>query len=148
MPYGDDNDNLNGRSRPSPGMPDQFDRIMGALDGLPDVEHTRPATIRVVPPLGIGGAQLWVVQTFRQKDQGDVIFLETVAGSIATRLPIPAKVADLIARQRDQLSGQMRSKAAKASAQARKDRGELPAFMKRKPAKRKKKAKAGTEKQK
>jgi hypothetical protein len=45
-------------------------------------------------------------------------------------------VAAVIARQRDQLSAKSRSKSAKLVAQDRKDRGELPGFMKYKNKKR------------
>jgi hypothetical protein len=111
-------------------MPDLFDRVLGSLDGLPDVVRTKASVIRVVPPLGVGGAQLYVVQTYRQKDQGDTIFLEHVSESGTMRLVIPAKVATAIARQRDQLAVKVRSKAAKAVMQERKDRGEVIGFQK------------------
>ena len=104
---------------------DAFDRAIGVLHGLPDVSHSNVAVRRVVPLLGVGGTELYVVQTYRQKDQGDTIFLV-----------IPPQVSAVIARQREQLTAKTRSKAAKAVAQARKERGEVPAFLKskRKPA--------------
>ena len=133
MTYDDENDQLHITRPPSRAtMPDHFDRLMGALHGLPDVIHAKATTIRVVPPLGVGGAQLYVVQTYRQKDQGDVIFLEHVSDHGTTRLAIPPQVSNAIARQRDQLTTKTRSKAAKAVAEGRKQRGELPGFMKRK----------------
>ena len=111
-------------------MPDAFDRLLSSLDGLPDVVGTRPSVQRVIPPLGVGGTQIYVVQTYRQRDQGDMIFLEHVSESGTVRLVIPPQVSNTIARQRDQLTAKARSKAAKAVAQDRKDRGELPGFMK------------------
>lgn len=111
-----------------------FDRQLGRLDGLPDVSSTRPSVIRNVPLLGAGQSQLYVVQTFRHKEMGDMIFLEHVGEGGTVRLVLPAKVADAIARQRDQLSKVSRSKASRASAQERMDRGEHPAFLKRKSA--------------
>ncbi|HET9215779.1 MAG TPA: hypothetical protein VFR18_02300 [Terriglobia bacterium] len=46
---------------------DAFDRTIGVLHSLPDVVSTKSYVTRVVPPLGIGGTQLYVVQTYRQK---------------------------------------------------------------------------------
>jgi hypothetical protein len=117
---------------------DVFDRTIGALDGLPDVAHSKVAVRRVIPILGIGGTQLYVVQTYRQKEQGDTIFLEHVSDTGTVRLVIPPQVSSVIARQREQLTAKTRSKAAKAVAQARKERGDVPAFLKskRKPVER------------
>jgi len=84
------------------------------------------------PAFGVGGTQLYVVQTYRQKEQGDTIFLEHVSETGTVRLVIPPQVAAVIARQREQLTAKTRSKAAKAVAQERKERGELPAFLNRK----------------
>ena len=109
---------------------DPFDRTIGALHGLPDVITTKTSVSRLVPPFGIGGTQLYVVQTYRQKEQGDTIFLEHVSETGTVRLVIPPQVAAVIARQRDQLTAKTRSKAAKAVAQERKERGEIPAFLK------------------
>jgi hypothetical protein len=111
---------------------DVFDRTIGALDGLPDVAHSKVVVRRVIPLLGIGGTQLYVVQTYRQKEQGDTIFLEHVSDTGTVRLVIPPQVSSVIARQREQLTAKTRSKAAKAVAQARKERGDVPAFLKSK----------------
>jgi hypothetical protein len=108
---------------------DAFDRLLGSLHGLPDVTCTKPSTIRTVTPL-LGTSQMFIVQTYRQRDKGDVIFLECVNKDGSMRIAIPAAVSDAIARQRDALTGKVRSKIGKATAQARKDRGELPGFMK------------------
>jgi len=48
------------------------------------------------------------------------------------RLVIPPKVADAIARQREALTTKVRRKVGREIAAARKERGELPGFMKRK----------------
>jgi hypothetical protein len=109
--------------------PDVFDRLLGALHGLPDVATTKPATVRAVVPM-VGASQLYIVQTFRQRETGDTIFLECVSQNGTVRIAIPPQVSDAIARQRDVLTGKTRSKAAKTVAQARKDRGELPGFLK------------------
>lgn len=124
------------------GMPDAFDRLLGALDGLPDVVKTKPSTIRTMPLLGVGGSSLHIVQTVRQQQtrtnakgediafSRDTIFLEVVGADGTVRLAIPPEVADTIARQRDALTGKTRSKAARKLAAERKDRGEIP-FLKK-----------------
>jgi hypothetical protein len=114
----------------SPEMPDLFDRLLGSLHGLPDVAHTRPATVRVITPL-LGNSETFIVQTYRQAEQGDTIFLERSNRDGSLRIAIPAKVADVIARQRDALAAKARSRAAKRVAQERKDRGETPAFLRK-----------------
>ena len=111
---------------------DIFDRAIGVLDGLPDVAHSKVAVKRVIPLLGVGGTQLYVVQTYRQREQGDTIFLEHVSETGTVRLVLPPLVSAVIARQREQLTAKTRSNAAKAVAQARKERGEVPAFLKSK----------------
>ena len=109
---------------------DPFDRTIGVLHGLPDVTLTKTSVTRVVPPFGVGGTQLYVVQTYRQKEQGDTIFLEHVSETGTVRLVIPPQVSAVIARQLEQLTAKTRSKAAKAVAQGRRERGEVPAFLK------------------
>lgn len=127
----------------SDAMPDRFDRMLGVLDGLTNTIRTKPATIRAVPIMGIGGAELYIIQTVRQKserdDDGrtvtparDTIFLEYVTGDRAVRLVLPAEVADAIARQRDALTSRTRTAGARQAAQTRKARGIAPAFLKRK----------------
>src|SRR5581483_10856056 len=90
---------------------DTYDRQIGALKGLPDVIEVKPSTVRVTIPL-LGLSQTFIVQTIRQREVGDHVFLETVSRD-------------------DAVTAKSRSKAAKALAQERKERGELPAFLKR-----------------
>jgi len=113
---------------------DTYDRQIGALKGLPDVIEVKPSTVRVSIPL-LGLSQTFIVQTIRQRAVGDHIFLETVSRDGAIRIVLPPQVADTIARQRDALTAKSRSKAARTLAQERKERGELPAFLKRKKSK-------------
>lgn len=113
-----------------PTIPDAFDRLIGALHGLPDVVASKPSTIRTLSPL-IGTAQTFIVQTYRQREQGDTIFLECVSAVGSFRIAIPAKVAEAIARQREALTDQIRSRIAKAAAQERKAKGIKPAFLKK-----------------
>lgn len=111
-------------------MADLYDRVIGSIDGLPDVNKTRPSTISTVLPM-LGNAQTFVVQTYRQREAGDTIFLQVIDAEGSDRMVIPAKVADAIARQRDALTRMSRRQAARATAQARMDRGEAPAFLRR-----------------
>lgn len=110
---------------------DPYDRLFGSLRELPDVTATKPSTIQAVTPI-IGTAQTFFITTFRQAEKGDTIFIQCVEGEKVTRLAIPPKVADAIARQRESLTGKVRSKIGRATAQARKDRGELPGFLQNK----------------
>lgn len=117
----------------SPDSPDLYDRMIGSLDGLPDVAKTRPSTLRTIVPV-VGHSQTHIVQTYRQAEVGDTIFLEVVSREGSVRIVIPPPVAEAIARQRDALTAKVRSKVARRLAQERKDRGELPGFMRKKAA--------------
>lgn len=108
---------------------DDFDRTLGSLEGLPDTVQTRPATIRATTPL-IGSSQTFIIQTVRQAERGDTVFLEYVDRKGATRIVLPPAVTNAIARQRDALTDKSRSKAAKALAADRKARGVQPGFLK------------------
>jgi len=114
---------------------DLFDKLLGSIHGLPDITSTKPSTVQAISPL-LGCTQMFIVQTYRQKDQGDMIFLQAVSKEGTVRLALPAAVADAIARQRDSLTGKSRSRAAKATMEARMQRGEVPGFMKGKNRKR------------
>lgn len=107
-----------------------FDRMIGTLHELPDVVKTKATTMRVVPTFGMG-TYVYVVQTMRQKDIGDSIFLENVSENGTMRIVIPPAVADCIARQRDQLTKKSRSRAGKARAEDMKARGIKPGFMRK-----------------
>jgi len=107
---------------------DKFDRMMGALHELPDVTRTKASTVVVTTPM-IGATQTFVIQTLRQREQGDTIFLQYMDDTGSLRIAIPPAAADAIARQRDALTAKVRKRIGKESAQARKARGELPAFM-------------------
>ena len=111
-------------------LPDAFDRQIAALHDLPDVVKVAPSTVRVVPPLGIGGTRLFAIQTLRQRERGDFVFIEVMGQDGAVRLALPPEVTAIIARQRDALTDKSRSRAARAVAAERKARGEVPAFLK------------------
>lgn len=119
--------------QPSSAMPDAFDRLLGSLHGLPDVTQTKVSTIRTVTPL-LGTSEIYIVQSFRQAERGDTIFLERVSKDGSVRIALPPSVSNAIARQRDSLTGKSRRKSAKAVAADRKARGIVPGFMKAKAA--------------
>lgn len=127
---------------PSGNMPDAFDRMLGNLHGLPDSVRTKPTTLRSVEPI-VGHSQTHIVQTIRlrevtEKDGVETArgrdwgFIEAIDRGQVIRLALPPTVMDTIARQRDALTAMTRTKIGKEVAQARKDRGELPGFMKAK----------------
>jgi|SRR5215831_772006 len=105
----------------------EYDRILASLDGIPGVTRTQPSTIRNVD--FIGTSQTFIVTTYRMRERGDTVFLETISGEGSLRLVIPPPVVEAICRQRDALTTKVRRKVGKASAEARKARGELPGFM-------------------
>jgi hypothetical protein len=107
-------------------MPDAYERLLGSLDGLPDAMTTKPATVRTTTPL-LGITETWIVQTIRHADSGgDTIFLERGGRDGLIRLAIPAKVAGVIARQRDALTTRSRKKAARAAVETRREKGIVP----------------------
>lgn len=110
---------------------DNFDRLMGALSDLPDVAKTKPSTVSAVTSL-IGECQSVIVQTYRQREVGDFIFLQYIDGGKSIRIALTPGVADAIARQRDSLGTQNRKKAAKERAAQDKAQGKLPGFMRNK----------------
>jgi hypothetical protein len=130
------------RDRPSSAMPDEFDRLLGQLDGLPGVVSTKPAIVQLVTPV-LGNAETFVVRTIRQKEESIeasdgtkkdrpptfTVFLEHVSKQTGhVRLVLPSKVADLIARQRDALTEVARRRTAKRVAATRKAAGWKPTF--------------------
>jgi hypothetical protein len=112
---------------------DHFDRTLGQFDGLPDVLKTKPTTVVATTPL-VGSAQTYIIQTVRQKDKGDYIFLQYISADKAERFVIPSRVADVIARQRDALSTRSRSKAGKERAEGMKAAGHVFGFQRKKKA--------------
>lgn len=107
-----------------------FDRKLGALFGVPDVLNTAPATIRAATPL-LGEAQTFIVQTYRQREEGDTVFIEYVDAAGSVRLVLPPQVTACIARQRDALTTRSRKRGAQQAADDRKARGIRPAFLKK-----------------
>ena len=108
---------------------DVFDRTIRSMSGLPDVITTKATTVRALSKV-LELAQTFIVQTYRQKETGDIIFIEYIGAEGSLRLALPSVVSDVIARQRDALTDKSRSKAAKANAMDRKARGIEPGFKK------------------
>lgn len=81
---------------------DPFDRLIGKIDGLPDVSKVRPATVQTVMPI-LGNAQTYVVQTYKDRDEGFFVFLQVVSAEGGFRVAIPPQVANTVYRQRDAL---------------------------------------------
>ena len=106
---------------------DVFDRTIRSLNGLPDVITTKATTVRSLSSV-LELSQTFIVQTYRQREEGDTIFIEYIGIEGSLRLALPTAVSDVIARQRDALSDKSRSKAAKANALDRKARGIEPKF--------------------
>ena len=129
MKHHDENDDQSQGSRPSPAMPDEYDRIYGSLDGLPDVTRTKASTVIQTPPLGVGGSRTFIVQTARQRDVGDTIFVQTVGPDGGRRIVLGPDVAAAIARQRDSLTTMVARKHGKRLAAERKAAGIAPAFL-------------------
>jgi len=113
-------------------MPDFYDRQIGNLHDLPDVVKTSLANSRFVPPMGVGGTQVYLVQTFRQAEKGDTIFLETSGPMGNVRLVIPPAVSKIIARQREALTAKSRSRHARRVAADRMAQGIKPFVKKEK----------------
>lgn len=87
---------------------DSFDRILGALTGLPDHRLSRASTVTTVMPI-LGNAQSYIVRTMRT-DKGEYIgFVEMIDAQGKIRVAIPAKAMAALYRQRDSLVKQTRA---------------------------------------
>jgi hypothetical protein len=80
---------------------DQFDRIIGQIDGLPGIDKSRPTTVTTVMPI-LGSSQTYVVQTYKT-DDGFMAFIQMISGETSVRIALPAKVTAALYRQRDSL---------------------------------------------
>lgn len=108
--------------------PKTYDRMMAALDGMPDVTKSKTTPVRVLTPL-IGNVETFIVQTFRHRDAGDTIFIEHTGPDGFERYYLPPAVVKVLMRHRDHLETQNRRKAGKAVAEDRKAQGLEPAFL-------------------
>lgn len=133
-------------------MPDEYDRLMGLLDGLTGTTKTKATNITIVPTLGVGGSRTFIVQTYRQRDEHDeksrsrdTVFVLVASPTGFCRHAFPAEVADAIARQRESLSTITRKRLGRERAAQRKAAGWKPNTegLKRHRAKRAKRSKGG-----
>jgi hypothetical protein len=107
----------------------KYDRQRG---GLKDVAlFTKASTIMNVETI-TGKSETFIVETARYEDKGDYIFVQCLDEGNPTRICLPPRVANAIASQRESLTKRRRCIAGKAQAKSRKDRGELPGFMRKK----------------
>lgn len=109
--------------------PRSYDRLMAGLDGLPDSVRSRPTPVRVITPL-LGNVETFIVQTFRQKDEGDTIFIEHTGPEGYERYYLPPAVVQVIVRHRNQLETQNRKRVGRRLAEERRAAGIAPAFTK------------------
>ena len=107
----------------------KYDRVRGGLEGV--ALFSKPSTVKNVQ-IVTGKSETFVVETARHEELGDTIFIECMDDAGVTRLALPPRVANAIASQRDSLTARRRSIAAKTLAQARKDAGIVPGFMRKK----------------
>lgn len=120
-----DNDNVD-RKHFQQAEPDAYDRAYGQAHGFP---HTRPTTITAANVMGIGGVRSYIIETFRTPELGDTVFVQITGPEGLQRVHLPPSVTNAIARQRDTLTAQSRSRAGKARAAADKAAGIKPGFM-------------------
>ena len=103
---------------------DYFDRVRGGLDEAGNTIKTRVATVRSVQFL-VGNVLTYLVETIRHED-GDTIFVEVASKDGHTRVVLPPKVANTIARQRDALTKRTRQRIGREQASLRKAQGIEP----------------------
>jgi hypothetical protein len=98
---------------------DTFDRVIGAIDGLPDVHKSRPTTVTTVMPI-VGRSQTYVAQTYRDKEGRFTVFLQMVDAEGRARIVVPPKVMAAVYRQRESLVTKARRATARATSEKRK----------------------------
>ncbi len=101
---------------------DVSDRTIRSMNGLPDLITTKATTVRTLSNV-LELSQTFIIQSYRQRDEGDTIFIEYIGVEGSLRLALPSVASEVIARQRDALTDKSRSRAAKANAMDRKARG-------------------------
>ena len=116
--------------RPGTNLGDAYDRAVCDLDGRPGVTKTQPSTIRVNSALTTT-TETYIVQTYRDEERGDTILVERGSAERMTRMVLPPKVAEAVARQREALTTKSRKAGAQKAARTREERGIKPAFLKK-----------------
>lgn len=108
----------------------KYDRTYGGQK-MGQALFTRPSTVKNVEPM-TGRTETFVIQTSRHEEMGEYIFIECMDETGVTRVALPPKAVAAIASQHESLTTRRRSITGKRLAQERKDRGELPGFMRKK----------------
>ncbi len=80
-----------------------FDRFHANAEGMPDVKHTKPTSIKSAMPL-VGNVQDVMVQTYKSEEFGFAIAVTVVNAEGTVRLVLQNKVALAIYRQRQSLT--------------------------------------------
>lgn len=114
-----------------PQAPTRFERMLASMKENQAAVKTQAVTKSVVPPMGVGGTQTFIIQSARLEGK-DTVFLQVFGNDVKVQLVLPPEVTRTMARQRDSLTNQTRKRAAQASAQERKDAGIEPAFLRKK----------------
>ena len=108
----------------------KYDRLRGGLVGV--ALFTKPTTIKHVQPI-TGKSETFVIETAHDHERGgDFIFIECIDETGVTRIALPPRGANAIASHRETLIARRRSIAGRRQARERMDRGEVPAFMRKK----------------
>lgn len=118
------------QEQPGPSSRDLFNRIIGGLSGRPDVVEAKATTVRAVHAL-VGDTETYIVQTFRDKEAGETVFIEHVSATGTVRVVLPPDVTEVIARQSYTISKRMRRSSAKESMRDRMAKGWKPNFQKK-----------------
>lgn len=109
---------------------DTYDQQLDRLTGLPGGAHVRPVVVQTSDFYGNSVQHL--VQTVRTPEEGDFVFLTAVSANGTVRHVLPPKVLATIDRQREANSTKVKRRIGRRIAQERKERGELPGFMRKK----------------
>lgn len=113
---------------------DPFDRLLSSMIGLPNGAHTSPSVVQHID--FYGNATSYMIQTVRS-EEGVVAFITQVTASGSVRYMLPQAVLQVIDRQRDSVTTQLRRRHGRRIAEERAAAGHEPGFMKAARAKRK-----------
>jgi hypothetical protein len=72
-----------------------------------------------------GNTETWVVETFRQEDGRELVFIQRNSSTGGERWVLPVEVTAALARHRDQLAARVRRRAGHRLVAQRKERGDV-----------------------
>jgi hypothetical protein len=101
---------------PSGHMPDEFDRLLGVLDGVSTT--SADTVVPVVPTMGVGGTRKFIIRTVRHAGK-DYLFVEMIGRDRHFREVFPPEVTSVISRQARSLTEKNRRAGAKQAAVTR-----------------------------